>query len=232
MIRIEFEEGGFKASWGGIQPPDQLQIIDRPAQSNPSITACAVIPTVESTYPIRSWYDWPDPTLRLAGLFTLRKKLACSCYPSETREIRSERDMEQEIEFSNHENNWFISERIFWEEDARARRFLDCFTEKLCCVKTARSREIPRWRYFWDWWLKYAYQTIYFCFFVPVKGNREGNSQFEEKESSFSPKNHRDWSTEKMRKPLKKLNKRNFADDSVKKPRFWSDLWNSVISDR
>ena len=173
-----------------------------------------------------------DPTLRRAGLFTLRKKLACSCYPSETREIRSERDMEQEIEFSNHENNWFISERIFWEEDARVRRFLDCFTEKLCCVKTARSREIPRWRYFWDWWLKYAYQTIYFCFFVPVKGNREGNSQFEEKESSFSPKNHRDWSTEKMRKPLKKLNKRNFTDDSVKKPRFWSDLWNSVISDR
>ena len=52
MIRIEFEEGGFKASWGGIQTPDQFQIFDRPAQSNPSITACAVIPTVDSTYPL------------------------------------------------------------------------------------------------------------------------------------------------------------------------------------
>ena len=149
-----------------------------------------------------------------------------------SRDPELRKDIEQEIEFSNHENNWFKSERTFWRRCAYEESFR-LFLQKIVLRENStvlrKSRDEAM---FGGWCWNYAYLTIVFCFFVPVKGNREGNSQFDVKESFFSLNNHRDWSIRKMRKPLKKLNKRNFAEESVKRQRFRSDWWNSVIPDR
>ena len=109
------------------------------------------------------------------------------------KEDPHERDMEQEIEFSNHENNWFKSYEIF-------RLF---YRETVLHENSAvpGNSEMKLFVGLGDWnTLTIPY---IFCFFVPVKGNREGNSQFKEMEpSSFSPKNHRDWFDRKNEKTL------------------------------
>ena len=43
-----------------------------------------------------------------------------------------------------------LSSPIMRTTDSNHMRFLDCFTEKLCCMKTVQSREIPRWSCLWD----------------------------------------------------------------------------------
>ena len=116
-----------------------------------------------------------------------QKKFVFFPTPPKLERSRVEEGFEQEIEFSNHENNWFKSERMCLTEDVRARRSFSLFYRRLCCVKTAQSQgnlEIKRYFGGWCFELRLPKHCI-LLFFIPVEGNSEGNSQFDVKESSF-----------------------------------------------
>ena len=92
------------------------------------------------------------------------------------KEDPHERDMEQEIEFSNHENNWFKSYeilRLFYRETVlRENNTVPGNSEMKLLWGLGGRNTLTK--------------SFILCFVVPVKGNHEGSSQFEEKESSLS----------------------------------------------